>query len=193
MDFWKLITLKTRTSYPAAASIFPHSVISVPFGSVTTREYPFVLVHSMMFGLMKKRVLPLPEPPMTSTFLFRAFLGFAGRLLMVRRSVWVRMMLFHGSGSTNGAMSLGFPQRAAPYSSPCRYFLAFLRFACTSRHSAHPHRNPISRSRGTKPDSPFRNAIATPSRRCRNFAEKSVPADSRHASLSFAAASPITP
>lgn len=98
-------------------------------------------------------------------------LGFAGRLLMVRRSVWVRMMLFHGSGSTNGAMSLGFPQRAAPYSSPCRYFLAFLRFACTSRHSAHPHRNPISRSRGTKPDSPFRNAIATPSRRCRNFAE----------------------
>jgi len=29
----------------------------------------------MMLGLMKKRVLPLPEPPMTSTFLFRAFFG----------------------------------------------------------------------------------------------------------------------
>ena len=48
MDFWKLMTLKTRTSYPAAASIFPHSVISVPFGSVSSRQnVHFICKHFM--------------------------------------------------------------------------------------------------------------------------------------------------
>ncbi len=44
--------------------------VTVPLGSVTTMEVPFVLVHCMMFGLIKKRVFPEPEPPTTSTFLF---------------------------------------------------------------------------------------------------------------------------
>ena len=38
---------------------FPHSTAMLPFGSVTTYE----LCNCMRFGLMKKRVLPLPEPP----------------------------------------------------------------------------------------------------------------------------------
>ncbi len=44
--------------------------------------------------------LPEPEPPITSTFLLRAVLGSLGRLLMVRRSVWVRITLFWNTGST---------------------------------------------------------------------------------------------
>ena len=48
----------------------------------------------MREGLTKNRVLPLPLPPMTKMFLFRAYLGFFGRLFMVRRSVCVKMMLF---------------------------------------------------------------------------------------------------
>ena len=49
---------------------------------------------------MKNRVLPLPEPPTTSTFLFRAVLGSLGRLDIMSRSVWVRMTLFSNFGST---------------------------------------------------------------------------------------------
>ena len=59
-------------------------------------------VHCMMLGFTKNLVLPLPEPPMTSTFLLRAYCGFLGRLFIVRRSVFVRITLFHGSGSMNG-------------------------------------------------------------------------------------------
>ena len=54
----------------------------------------------MMDGLTKNRVLPLPEPPMTRMFLFRAYLGFFGRLDMVSFSVWVRGMFQSGTGST---------------------------------------------------------------------------------------------
>ena len=39
--------------------------------------------------MSQNRVLPLPEPPTTSTFLFRAFLGSGGRLLIINRSVLV--------------------------------------------------------------------------------------------------------
>ena len=49
---------------------------------------------------MKNRVLPLPLPPTTSTFLFRAVFGSLGRLFMVSRSVWVRMTLLAKVGST---------------------------------------------------------------------------------------------
>ena len=66
----------------------------------------------MRLGLMKKRVLPLPEPPMTSTFLFRAVRGSLGRLFMVKLSVWVRMMLFSNTGSIYGAMSSCVPHEA---------------------------------------------------------------------------------
>ena len=78
-------------------------------------EVPFVFVHCMILGLIKNLVLPLPEPPTTSTFLFRALRGSFGRLLMVRLSVFVRITLFHGSGSINGAISECVPQRAEPY------------------------------------------------------------------------------
>jgi hypothetical protein len=41
----------------------------------------------MMFGLMKKRVLPLPEPPMTSTFLFvKPF--FTGSAAGWKKNLW---------------------------------------------------------------------------------------------------------
>ena len=70
-------------------------------------------------------LLPLPEPPTTSTFLFRAFLGSGGRLDIISRSVLVRMMLSANLGAMNGSISLAVPHRAEPYSMPWRYFLAF--------------------------------------------------------------------
>ena len=54
----------------------------------------------MRLGFNQKRVLPLPEPPTISTFLFRAVLGSFGRLFIVRLSVWVRMMLSSNFGAT---------------------------------------------------------------------------------------------
>ena len=54
----------------------------------------------MSDGFTKTRVLPLPLPPMTRMFLFRAYLGFFGRLDMVSFSVWVRGMFQSGTGST---------------------------------------------------------------------------------------------
>ena len=83
-------------------------------------------VHCIRLGFNQKRVLPLPEPPIIKTFLFLAVLGSLGRLFIVSRSVWVRMMLFSNTGSINGLMSSAVPQRAEPYSMFLRYFLAFL-------------------------------------------------------------------
>ena len=99
------------------------------FGSVTTNDTgKFLESHCSRFGLIKNLVLPLPEPPTTSTFLFRAFLGSGGRLDIIRRSVLVRMILSSNFGAMNGSISLGPPHRAEPYSMPWRYFLAFLPF-----------------------------------------------------------------
>ena len=48
----------------------PHSTTTLPLGSVTTKEQGyFSELHCMRFGFSQKRVLPLPEPPITSTFL----------------------------------------------------------------------------------------------------------------------------
>ena len=44
--------------------------------------------------------------------MFRAVLGSLGRLDIVRRSVWVRMMLSSNLGATYGSMSLALPQQA---------------------------------------------------------------------------------
>ena len=51
-------------------------------------------------GLTKNLVLPEPEPPITRTFLFRAYLGFLGRLDMVSRSVWVKITFCWNTEST---------------------------------------------------------------------------------------------
>ena len=55
--------------------------------------------YRIKFGLSQNLVLPEPEPPITSTFLFLAVFGSLGRLFMVRLSVFVRMTLFWNTGS----------------------------------------------------------------------------------------------
>jgi hypothetical protein len=80
------------------------------------------------FGFNQKRVLPEPEPPIIRTFLFRALAGFFGRLLIISRSVFVRITLSSNFGAINGSISFAVPQRAEPYSTLCRYFFAFLPF-----------------------------------------------------------------
>ena len=62
------------------------------------------------------------------TFLFRALAGFFGRLLIISRSVFVRITLSSNFGAINGSISFAVPQRAEPYSTLCRYFFAFLPF-----------------------------------------------------------------
>ena len=52
----------------------------------------------MRLGFTKNRVLPLPEPPITRTFLFRAYFGCFGRLLIISRSVCVSSTLFSNIG-----------------------------------------------------------------------------------------------
>ena len=76
--------------------------------------------------MSQNRVLPEPEEPITQALRFRALAGFLGRVLVVRNSVPERMTFFSNVGSTKGAISLGPPQRADPYSSSRRYFFAFL-------------------------------------------------------------------
>ena len=51
---------------PGVRSIFPHSIIIVPLGSVTT--WLTFLGHLHQVGLDVNRVLPLPLPPITMTF-----------------------------------------------------------------------------------------------------------------------------
>ena len=59
-----------------------------------------------------------------------------------------KITLFFGSSSTKGRISSGLPQRAEPYSSPCRYFLAFRPLIQTARRSAAPQQTPNRRSVG---------------------------------------------
>ena len=79
----------------------------------------------MRFGLTKKRVLPEPEPPMTTMFLFRAYFGFLGLLLIVSFSVSVRMILFSGFSSMKGLMSA-----AVPHEAFCQVLFLFDAFTC---------------------------------------------------------------
>ena len=60
--------------------------------------------------MSQNRVLPEPEEPTIQQFKFRALAGTAGRVLVVRNSVSVRMMLFLNLGSVNGLMSFSVPQ-----------------------------------------------------------------------------------
>ena len=72
----------------------------------------YELWHCKRLGLSQNLVLPLPEPPTISTFLFRAVLGSLGLPFIVSRSVCVSRMLFSNTGSIYGAMSLGPPHEA---------------------------------------------------------------------------------
>ena len=62
--------------------------------------------------MSQNRVLPEPDEPTTQQFKFRALAGTAGRVLVVRNSVPVRMMLFSNLGSVNGLMSFSVPHEA---------------------------------------------------------------------------------
>ena len=85
-------------------------------------------MHLQEIGLDPEAGLAAAGPAYDQHILLRAVLGSLGRLDIVRRSVWVRMMLSSNLGATYGSMSLALPQRAEPYSLPWRYFLAFLPF-----------------------------------------------------------------
>ena len=60
---------------------------------------------------------------------------------MVRNSVPVRMTLFSNFGSTKGAISLGPPQRADPYSSSRLYFFGLFAFEVDQQAEAHRAHN----------------------------------------------------
>ena len=140
--------------------------------------------------MSQNRVLPLPEPPTTSTFLFRAFLGSAGRLLIISRSVLVRIMLSANLGAMNGSMSLAVPHRAEPYSMPCRYFLAFLPRKYTASRSPAPQHKPTSKSSGCRLGRGFANANGTVPIMDMILSPSSLPSASRHASPKLVATSP---
>ena len=61
---------------------------------------------------MKNLVLPEPDPPTTRTFLFLAYFGIFGLLLMVILSDWDRITLFANTGSSKGSISECFPHEA---------------------------------------------------------------------------------
>ena len=145
-----------------------------------------------MLGLMKNLVLPLPEPPTMSTFLFRAVFGSFGRLFIVRRSVCVRMMLFLNTGSMYGRISSAVPQRAAPYSYPWRYFLAFLPRRYTASLRSRPQAKPTSKSSAWKLGSGLPNAAGMAPNRLSIFSEASEPEAVRHASPRFVQTRPIS-
>ena len=60
----------------------------------------FALIFAGVSVLAVMLISRVPLPPMTRMFLFRAYLGFFGRLDMVSFSVWVRGMFQSGIGST---------------------------------------------------------------------------------------------
>ncbi|GFI25297.1 hypothetical protein IMSAGC012_00404 [Lachnospiraceae bacterium] len=182
MDFLKLIVFSAFIRYQYRCNIFPVSKISVPFGSVTIYEVGKSFdEHCISDGLTKKRVLPLPEPPITRMFLFLAYFGCFGRLFMVSRSVCVSGILFSNTGSMYGFISSAVPQRAEPYSMPLRYFFAFLPFTYTASRITTAPAMPISKSMGWKLGAAEAKAAVKPSPRCKIFALMSAPGDSRTA------------
>ena len=130
------------------------------------------------------------EPPTTSTFLFRAFLGSGGRLLIINRSVLVKMMLSANLGDMNGSMSLALPHRAEPYSMPCLYFFAFLLRKYTASRSPAPQEKPISKSSGCRLGRGFANATGKVPIIAMILSPNSFPSASRHTSPRFVATSP---
>ena len=163
MDFLKLIVFRIFMRYPLFRSREPHSTATVPFGSVTTNEQGyFSESHCIRLGFKKYRVLPEPDPPITSTFLFRAVFGSFGRLFIVRLSVAVKITLFWGSGSMNGSMSSLVPHRAEPYSSSFRNFFRSFPFRYTASHIPPAMATPRIKSSGYTPGWIVWNADRSP-------------------------------
>ena len=79
-----------RTSI-AWTRIFPNGDEEQP-NEAGLKFYDDMFDECLKYGI--EPVLPEPEPPITSTFLFLAVLGSLGRLFMVRLSVFVRITLF---------------------------------------------------------------------------------------------------
>src|SRR5699024_3501295 len=131
MDFEKSMLLKTLILYPLRCRKAPTWESTPPLGSTTTKLHPsfFFALACKICGVSQNRVLPEPDEPITQALRLRALAGFFGRVFMVRNSVPVRITLFSKTGSTNGAISLGPPHLADPYSSSRLYFFAFLLLA----------------------------------------------------------------
>ena len=83
------------------------------------------------------------------------------------------------TGSMYGAISFGPPQRALPYSTPRRYFLAFLLLQYTISRNATAPATPTARSNRWKLGAALLKAREKPSARCSSFSDKSAPAASR--------------
>ena len=66
----------------------------------------------MRFGFSTNLVFPEPEPPITSIFLLREYLGLGGRGFIIKPSDCVRIMLFSFLESMNGLISLVVPHEA---------------------------------------------------------------------------------
>lgn len=111
---------------------------------------------------------------------------------MVSLSVCVKMMLFWNFGSMYGRMSSAVPKRAAPYSTLCRYFFAFLPFMYTAKRSSSPQTRPTQRSRALKLGNGLPNAAGIVPMRLRSFSEASPPSAMRQASPRLVQARPMS-
>lgn len=118
------------------------------------RQYPTLGINTYIRGMgleqlrvSQNRVFPEPDEPITQQLSVRALAGLLGRVLVVRNSVAVRMMLFSNFGSMKGLMSAGVPHRADPYSSSRRNFLAFFPLIYTVSRIAAAPASPTSQSK----------------------------------------------
>ena len=68
---------------------------------------------------VRKSSFPLSKRWIATAAALLALAGFFGRLLIVIRSVCVRITLFSKTGSIKGSISAGVPHRADPYSTLC--------------------------------------------------------------------------
>ena len=69
-------------------------------------------MHLQEIGLDPESGLAAAGPAYDQHIFIASCLGSLGRLDMVRRSVWVRMMLSSNLGATYGSMSLALPHEA---------------------------------------------------------------------------------
>ena len=120
-------TIQREISITAAAThLVGRFGVALNLTLVAGQHFSLTLVAAFTAFLRTENIGHLIFDFCSLTFLFLAYLGREGRPFIVNRSVAVSMMLFSYTGSMNGAMSFAVPQRAEPYSRPCRNFLALL-------------------------------------------------------------------